>query len=211
MQYRSFWYWWWFNVNLAYFDIRICVGLSLGCCLFIIGLYSGLSVCCRLWFQQCANDRFSVGVMSVIYGSQIGRFHTESYPKWYRHEPGFTVSSATLSVADRCPIQWKLCVFVDFVSVGWCDWDITLLVLFTDEDVMRWKSLSQYVPWWGKYKITGGYSYRKGQYVDIYYFIKYLAQAIWRVYSTSRWVTETNAWSSFDLSSTSSCEFGISA
>ena len=47
-------------------------------------LSSGLSVCCRLQVQHCANDRFSIGVMSVIYRSQIGRFHTESYQTWTR-------------------------------------------------------------------------------------------------------------------------------
>ena len=73
--------------DLAYFDIRICVGLWSVCCRFVIGLSSGLSVCCRSQFQHCADDRFPIGVMSVIYRSQIGRFHTESYPKCPRHEP----------------------------------------------------------------------------------------------------------------------------
>ena len=70
--------------DLAYFDIRISVGLWSVCCRFVIGLSSGLSVCCRLQVQHCANDRFSIGVMSVIYRSQIGRFHTESYQTWTR-------------------------------------------------------------------------------------------------------------------------------
>ena len=54
---------------------------------YVVGLLSvcsGLSVCCRLRVQHFANDRFSIGVMSVIYRSQIGRFHTESYPTWTR-------------------------------------------------------------------------------------------------------------------------------
>ena len=70
--------------DLAYFDIRISVGLWSVCCRSVIGLSSGLSVCCRLRVQHFANDRFSIGVMSVIYRSQIGRFHTESYPTWTR-------------------------------------------------------------------------------------------------------------------------------
>ena len=73
--------------DLVYFDIRICVGLWSVCSRFVIGLSSGLSVCCQLRFQHCANDRFSIGAKSVIYRSQIGRFHTESNPKWPQHEP----------------------------------------------------------------------------------------------------------------------------
>ena len=76
----------WFNVSLAYFDIRICVGVFSGCCRFTIGFCSGLFICCRLRFQHCAYDRSSVGVMLVVYRSQIGRFHTEFYPQWPRHE-----------------------------------------------------------------------------------------------------------------------------
>ena len=64
------------DYDLAYIDIRISVGLWSICCRFVIGL--GLSVCSRLRVQHCANDRFSIGVMSVIYRSEIGRFHTES-------------------------------------------------------------------------------------------------------------------------------------
>ena len=76
----------WINVDL-WFGIFWYQNL----CRFMVGmlsvcyrLSSGLSVCCRLQVQHCANDRFSIGVMSVIYRSQIGRFHTESYQTWTR-------------------------------------------------------------------------------------------------------------------------------
>ena len=49
----------------------LSVGLLTRCCRFIIDFNSGLSVCCRWRFQHCANDRFSVGGMSVIYRSQM--------------------------------------------------------------------------------------------------------------------------------------------
>ena len=113
--------------DLVYFDIRICVGLWSVCRRFVIGLCSGLSVCCRLRFQHCANDRFSVGVMSVIHRSQIGRFHTESYPKWPRHESewfygvfGNIVGGRQL--ADSLTILPVLSVSCRF---GRCDWGIS--------------------------------------------------------------------------------------
>ena len=56
---------------MEYFDIRICVCLLSGCCPFIIGLSSGLSVCLRLRFQHCANDRFSVAVMNMVPSMRI--------------------------------------------------------------------------------------------------------------------------------------------
>ena len=118
---------WRFNVNLAYFDIRICVGLWSVCCRFVIGLSSGLSVCSRLQFQHCANDRFSVGAMSVIYWSQIGRFHTESYPKWPRHEPDWFYGVFSNIVGGR-QLANSL-KNLRFLSVscrfGRCDWGIS--------------------------------------------------------------------------------------
>ena len=117
---------WRFDVNLAYFDIRICVGLWSVCCRFVIGLSSGLSVCCRLRFLHCADDRFSVGAMSVIYRSQIGRFHTESYPKWPRHEPDWFYGVFSNIVGGR-QLADSL-KFLRFLSVscrfGRCDWGI---------------------------------------------------------------------------------------
>ena len=68
---------------------------------FVIGLSSGLSVCCRLRFQHCPDDRFSIGAMSVIYRSQIGRFHTESYPKWPRHDPDWFYGAFSNIVFSR--------------------------------------------------------------------------------------------------------------
>ena len=87
--------------DLAYFDIRICVSLWSVCFRFVIGLSSGLSVCCRLQFQHCAIDRFSIGVMSVVYRSQIRRFHNESYPKWTGHEPDWFNSVFSNIVGGR--------------------------------------------------------------------------------------------------------------
>ena len=117
----------WFTVNLAYFDIRICVSLLSGCCRSIIGLSSGLSVCCRLQFQHCANDWFSVGVMSVTCQSQIGQFHTESYPKWPWHEPDwFYDVFSNIVGGQQLPDSMKI---LHFLSVscrfGWCDWGLS--------------------------------------------------------------------------------------
>ena len=101
---------------------RFMVGI---CCRFVIG--SGLSVCYRLQFQRCANDRFSIGAMSVIYRSQNGRFHTESYPKWPRHEPDcfygvFSNIVGGRQLADSLKILQFLSVSCRF---GRCDWGIT--------------------------------------------------------------------------------------
>ena len=65
---------------------------------YVVGL---ISVCCRLRFQHCANDRFSIGVILVIYRSEIGRFHTESYPKWTQHEPGWFYGVFSIIVGGR--------------------------------------------------------------------------------------------------------------
>ena len=107
---------------------RICIGLWSVCCRFVIGLSSGLSVCCRLQFQHCANDRFSIGVMSVVYRSQIGRFHTESYPRWPRHETDcfygvFSNIVGGRQLADSLQILRVLSVSCRF---GRCDWGIRL-------------------------------------------------------------------------------------
>ena len=105
--------------DLAYFDIRICVGLWSVCCRFVIGLSSGLSVCRRLRFQHCVNDRFSIGAMSVIYQFQIGRFHTESFPKWPRLVLRCLRPHCRWPTAGR--LIEKVAGFVGFVSV-WPVW-----------------------------------------------------------------------------------------
>ena len=120
--------------DLAYFDIRICVGLWSVCCRSVIGLSSGLLVCCRLRFQHYANDRFSIGVMSVIYRSQIGRFHTESYPKWPRHESdwfygGFSNIVGGRELADSLNLLRLLSVSCRFSR---CDWGTLKKFLFDD-------------------------------------------------------------------------------
>ena len=123
---------WRFNVNLAYFDIRICVGLWSVCCRFVIGLSSGLSVCCWLRFQYCANDGFSVGAMSVIYRSQIGRFDTESYPKWPRHEPDWFYGVLSNIVGGRqLADSLKMLRFLSVsCRYGRCDWGIRGNIIF---------------------------------------------------------------------------------
>ena len=104
---------------MAYFDVRISVGLWSVCCRFVIGLSSRLSVCCRLRVQHCADDRFSIGVMSVIYRSQIGRFHTESYPTWTRLVLRCLQQHCRWPTAGR--FSEKIVFFVGFVSV-WPVW-----------------------------------------------------------------------------------------
>ena len=104
---------------MAYFDVRISVGLWSVCCRFVIGLSSRLSVCCRLRVQHCADDRFSIGVMSVIYRSQIGRFHTESYPTWTRLVLRCLQQHCRWPTAGR--FIEKFVFFVGFVSV-WPVW-----------------------------------------------------------------------------------------
>ena len=115
-----------FVVDLAYFDIRICVGLLSGCCRFIIGLNSGLSVCCRLRFQYWVNDRFSVGVTSAIYRSQIGRFHAKSFKKWPRHEPDWFYGVISNIVGGRqLPDSLKILRFLSIsCRFGRCEWGI---------------------------------------------------------------------------------------
>ena len=120
-----------FIVNLAYFDILIRVGLWSVCCQFVIGLSSGLSVCCRLQFQHCANDRFSIGVMSVMYRSQIGLFHTESYPKWPRHEPNcfYRVFSNIVGGRQLADSLKTLPVLSVSCRFGRCDWGMISYML----------------------------------------------------------------------------------
>ena len=67
--------------------------------------------------------------MSVIYQSQIGRFHTESYPKWPRHEPDwfygvFSNIVGGRQLADSLPILQFLSVSCQF---GRYDWGITIV------------------------------------------------------------------------------------
>ena len=66
----------------------------------------------------------SFGVMSVIYKSQIGRFHTESYPKWPRHESDwfygvFSNITGGQQPPDSIKILWFFCRF------GRCESGIT--------------------------------------------------------------------------------------
>ena len=94
----------------------------------VIGSSSGLSVCCRLRYQHCADDRFPIGVMSVIYRSQIGRFHTEAYPKWLRNKPDwfygvFSNIIGGRQLADSLTILRFLSVSCRF---GRCDLGIKL-------------------------------------------------------------------------------------
>ena len=123
----------WFNVSLAYLDIRICVGLLPVCCRFVISLSSELSVCCRLRFQYCANDRFWVGVMPVIYRFRIDRFHMDSYPKRHRHEPDcFNSVFINIVGGQQLPDSVKIMRFLSVsCRFGWCDWGISKVIAIT--------------------------------------------------------------------------------
>ena len=131
---------------MAYFDVRISVGLWSVCCRFVIGLSSRLSVCCRLRVQHCADDRFSIGVMSVIYRSQIGRFHTESYPTWTRLVLRCLQQHCRWPTAGR--FSEKFVFFVGFVSVWpvWLGYDGADRISRTDSGdglaLNRWQAIS---------------------------------------------------------------------
>ena len=63
-----------------------------------------------------------IGFQSVSCRLSIDLKSGDSIPNLTRNDPdinptGFTVSSATLSLADTWPIHWKFCGFVGFVSV----------------------------------------------------------------------------------------------
>ena len=98
---------------------RFIVGMLSVCCRFIVGLSSGLSVWCRLWFQYFGDYRFWIGVMSVIYRFQIGRFHPDITPTWARLFLLCLLQHCRRPTAAR--LNDKLCVFVGFVSV-WPVW-----------------------------------------------------------------------------------------
>ena len=73
-----------------------------------------------------SNIVLMIGLQSESCWLSIGPKSGDSIPNFTQNDPdmsntGFTVSSATLSVADSWPIQWKFCVFVGFVSV-WPAW-----------------------------------------------------------------------------------------
>ena len=120
---------------MAYFDVRISVGLWSVCCRFVFKI-NGI-----FWCQNLC--RFMVGMLSVCYRFEfeivgllsvtspslcwwsvfnrchVGYLSVSNRAIPYRILPdmnptGFTVSSATLSVADSWPIQWKICVFCRF-------------------------------------------------------------------------------------------------
>ena len=87
---------------------------------YVVGLSS-------VWVRDCRSAvgydssivlmiGFQSVFMSVIY---IGPISGDSIPNLTRNDPdmnptGFTMSSATLSVADSWPIHWKLCGFCRF-------------------------------------------------------------------------------------------------
>ena len=120
-------------INLAYFDIRVSVGLLSGCYRLIIGLSSGMSVCCRLRFQHCANDRFSVGVMSVI-GLKSG----DSITNLTRNDPDMNPTVLRcLQQHCRWPTAaWfneNFAIFVGFMSVWsvWLGYQVVLVEIVT--------------------------------------------------------------------------------
>ena len=103
-------------------------------CQFMVGM---LSVCYRFGVWDCrsavgydSSIVLMVGFHSVSCRLSIGLKLGDSIPILTRSEPdmtptGFAMSSATLSVANRWPIDWKFCVFLSVsCQFGRCDWGI---------------------------------------------------------------------------------------
>ena len=126
--------------NLAFVMMMACrlIGVEpfFNKCQFMIWhilISESLSVCGRyavcllsVWVRDCRSAVVydSSIVLMVIFHSvscrlSIGLKSGDSIPNLTRSDPdmnptGFTVSSATLSVADSWPIHWKFCVFCRF-------------------------------------------------------------------------------------------------
>ena len=93
---------------------------------YAVGLLSVWVRDCRSAVGYDSSIVLMVGFHSVSCRLSIGLKSGDPIPNLTRSDPnmnptGFTVSSATLSVADSWPIHWKFCVFVGFVSV-WPVW-----------------------------------------------------------------------------------------
>ena len=100
-----------FKINGIFWCQNLCrfmVGMLSVCYRFefeIVGLLSVTSPALCWWsvFNRCHVGYLSVSNRAIPY-----RILPDMNPT------GFTVSSATLSVADSWPIQWKICVFCRF-------------------------------------------------------------------------------------------------
>ena len=100
-----------FKINCIFWCQNLCrfmVGMLSVCYRFefeIVGLLSVTSPALCWWsvFNRCHVGYLSVSNRAIPY-----RILPDMNPT------GFTVSSATLSVADSWPIQWKICVFCRF-------------------------------------------------------------------------------------------------
>ena len=110
------------SICVPFLYIWIHVGLLSVCCRFIVGLSSGLSVWCRLWFQYFGDYRFWIGVMSVIYRFQIGRFHPDITPTWARL---FYCVCCNIVGGRPLPDSMINCAFLSVsCRFGRCDWGI---------------------------------------------------------------------------------------
>ena len=81
-------------------------------CRYVVGLSSVWIRHCRSAVGYDSSGVLMIGFQSVSCRLSIGLKSIESIPNLTRNDPdinptSFTGSSATLSVADSCPIQWK--------------------------------------------------------------------------------------------------------
>ena len=129
-----FWHKYMIDKHLAVCTIcllQIKLHMYTACCRFIIALSSGLSVCCRLRFQYCVDDRFWVGVMSIVYLSQINAFFVgfvSLWPVWL----GYTVNEMLLDFTTRTRVN------VNAAYTG--------SVGLIHDDVIKWKYFPRYWP-----------------------------------------------------------------
>ena len=104
---------------------------------YAVGLLSVWDWDCRSAVGYDSSIVLMVGFHSVSCRLSIGLKSGNSIPNLTRSDPdmnptGFTVSSATLSVADSWPMHWKICVFFGFLLV-WPVW------LGYEDDIIKWK------------------------------------------------------------------------
>ena len=86
---------------------------------YVVGLISVRVRDCRSAVGYDSSIVLMIGCQSMSCRLSIGPKSGDSIPNLTRNDPdmnptGFTVYSATLSVADSWPIHWKLCGFCRF-------------------------------------------------------------------------------------------------
>ena len=86
---------------------------------YVVGLFSVWVRDCRSAVGYNSSSVLMIGFQSVWCRLCIGLKSGDSIPNLTRNDPdmnptGFTVSSATLSVADSWQIHWKFCEFCRF-------------------------------------------------------------------------------------------------